>query len=121
MIFFLLNFLYELNDPPNNEEIAVYKDYLAYIENGISIFNINPSSKILLHTVDNAKWFTNESILFYNNQKIFSQRKQHFQDEMVLYNNNFLLGFGDKKTKLNKNSSDYKLLWGAFESGTKQI
>jgi len=107
-LLFLLNFLYNLNNPLNNEEIDELKIYLTDIKSDTMLFKSRQSSIKLVK--DNIhSWITNESILVYNKKIIFSQKKQVYFNEVNELKNNFSLGFGDKETNLQKNDLEYDL------------
>ena len=73
------------------------------------VFNLKPSKTKIIDELSSL-WFTNESLLIYNNKIIFNQKKQSYYDEINFINFNFSLGFGQKNTTLNTNSPEYKLL-----------
>ena len=73
------------------------------------VFNLKPSQTKIINPLSSL-WFTNESVLVYNNQIIFYQRKQAYYNELNIFYFNFALGFGQKETNLKKYSPEYKLL-----------
>ena len=109
-ILFLVNFLHELDSPLCQNEINLLKKYLEPIDNFSNVFGINPN-KGREDLINNAskKWYSNESLLLFNNKIIFSYKKQTYHKEMHLDGNNFSLGFGQKETKLNPEEYEYKL------------
>lgn len=111
-ILYLVNFLYELSQPPTAEEIKNLQIYLETIQINVKKFYFNPtnSSNIKLYNSNSKRWFTNETILIYNKKIIFSQKKQNYYKELYIFNDdNFALGYGNKETKLNKYLPEYKI------------
>ena len=76
-----MNFLYKLDKPLNSSEKEDLKNYLSVINSDVKPFNLFPPKIILIH--DNIDiWFTNESVMIYNEKIIFSQKKQTYSNKM---------------------------------------
>lgn len=111
-IFFLFNFLYKLKNPLTKKEKDDLKEYLNLASTDDQIFNLNltnGSNNSLIYNEEINNWYTNESILIYNNKAIFTQKKQNFYKEMPLIKENFSLGFGGKETKIKSIEPEIKL------------
>jgi len=111
-IFFLYNFLYKLKKPLNKNEIEDLKEYLINANTDNRIFNLNLTNgknHSLICNENLNNWYTNESVLTYNNKVILTQKKQNFYKEIPLICENFSLGFGGKEAKINSLEPEIKL------------
>ena len=107
-ILFLMNFLYKLDKPLTDSEKEDLKIYLSVINSDVKLFNLFPTKIILIHDNINI-WFTNESLMIYNEKIIFSRKKQAYSNEMNNLKSNFSLGFGGKQTRLTEKDPEYEL------------
>ena len=105
----LMNFLYRLSTPLNDEQKKELNDYLAMINGETKIFNLKPFEQQCSIREDAKQWFTNQSYMVYNGKVIFSQKKQAYSNEVNILKFNFSLGFGNKETKLKTNEPEYRL------------